>query len=205
MTESLRHLVIQQAARLQDAPAFEAPDWPTLGYLPFRHRVEGLALGLLAHHPPQGAVGPGNGVAWDWVSEVAAACCGLRWDPQAPPLPKDLLGGPGFNDEVGRPIYHDLEERVGADTPFWGPWTHGTWLTLLHRLNRRLGWDHTTVLSLPPEALEHPEGRLAAWSALYAGAFLRLTPADPPRGWRRFFSPRTPPWDPSPFRFETLP
>lgn len=200
MAETLRQLLIQRAARLQEAPALATKAWGSLSYGRFRNRVEGVALGLMALGlPPGAAVSPGAGVPWDWVAEVAAACCGLRWDPAGQPLPAALLGGAAFNDEAGRQPYHDREEAVGPDTPFLPGWTHGAWLARLQRLNRTLGWDHRTAVALPPAAMATPEGRAAAWSALYAGASLRLEDPEPRPGWFGRTRSVVPPWDPGPF------
>ena len=51
---TLRALLIQRAARLQERPAFTAPGWGTLPYPAFRNRVEGVALGIMAGEPPMG-------------------------------------------------------------------------------------------------------------------------------------------------------
>lgn len=199
MAVNLRHLLIQQAARLQHAPALAVEPWGTLSYLEFRNRVEGVALGLSAR-APGGPLHAATGTPWDWVAEVAAACCGLEWRPEGSTVPSDALGGPAFNSEAGRQAYHDQEDVVDADTLFRPGWTHGAWLSQLQRLNRTLGWDHRTLLVMPPEALATPEGRAAAWSALYAGAFLRL---ERPRRSRNGLGrplPMLPSWDPTAFQ-----
>jgi hypothetical protein len=183
---SLRHLLIQRAARLQERPALTAPGWGTLSYFQFRNRVEGIALGLMALEPPPAALSARTGAAWDWASEVAAACCGIGWDPGAPAVDASLLGGADFNDERGRQAYHDREEALGERTPLGPGLDHGLLLARLQRLNGRLGWDHETRLLLPLAALPAPEGRAALWSALYAGAHAELLEAGT--------------WDPEPFR-----
>lgn len=200
MAETLRQLVIQRAARLQGAPALASAAWGPLTYTQLRNRVEGVALGLMAEAPaPALAVHARTGTPWDWVAEVAAACCGLAWLPQGAPIPPEVLGGSAFNDERGRQAYHDREEDVEPDTPFLPGWTQGSWLAQLQRLNRSLGWDHRTVLVLPPDALGGPEGRAAAWSALYAGAALRLEVPPPRRGWFGRPLAAEPSWDPAAF------
>lgn len=141
-----------------------------------------------------------TGTPWDWAGELAAACCGLRWDPAGPPIPPEALGGTRFNDEAGRQPYHDREDRVAPTSPFAGTLTQADLLTRLARLNRTLGWDHTTVVQLPTSALGTTGGRGALWSALFAGAHARLLDAPPPSP-RRWFRrhPASPAWDPSPF------
>jgi len=203
MVTHLRHLLIQRAARLQERPAFHAPDWGLLSYAQFRNRVEGVALGIMAAPPPEGGIFSRTGTAWDWICEVAAACCGLRWDPSAPCPDTALLGGARFNDEAGRQAYHDAEDRVNEGTPFLPGLPQGGLLQRLQRLNTHLGWDHDTHIALPLSALPGLEGRAALWSALYAGAQAELTtPVPPDRRLGRFFS-KTPvqtTWDPGPFR-----
>lgn len=165
---TLRLLLIQRAARLQQRPAFSCAPWPTLDYAAFRNRVEGMGFGLLAAGLE--ACHADTGTPWDWAAEVAAAASGLRWDPTAPTVPETVLGGAGFNDEGGRGLFHDREALVTTDTPFTTALTHGEFLQRLARLNQRLGWDHGTVARLPRAAWGTPELRGALWSALYAGA-----------------------------------
>lgn len=207
---TLRKLLIQRAARLQERPALTAPGWGTLDYGQWRNRVEGVALGLLAEAlPVEAPVFASTGGPWDWAAEVAAACCGLRWDPAAAPIPAAILGGPRFNDELGRQGYHDREDLVEEGTLFCNGLHHAELLLRLQRLNRRLGWDHDTVLRLPAERLGQSELgaelRAALWSALYAGSHARLEPSAEARGggflsrWRRG-SASDAPWDPEPFR-----
>ncbi len=186
MASNLRQLLIVRAARLQERPALAAPDWGTLSYFRWRNRVEGVALGLMAS-PPRTALFAATGSAWDWACEVAAACCGLRWDPAAPPAPEAVLGGSAFNAEGGRQAYHDGEAVLGPGTPFAPHLTHGELLGRLQRLNGRLGWDHETRFRLPLEALGSRPGRAALWSALYAGACAELVPGQARE------------WDPAPF------
>lgn len=200
MAATLRQLLIQRAARLQEAPALATEAWGLLSYTQLRNRVEGVALGLMALDLPIGTtVRPGGLVPWDWVVELAATCCGLRWDPSGQPVPVALLGGSAFNDEGGRQPYHDREDGVEPETPCFPGWTHGTWLAQLQRLNRILGWDHRTAVCVPPAALGTAEGRVAAWSALFAGAQLRLEEPSPQRRWWGRPRPADPPWDPAPF------
>jgi len=185
---SLRLLLIQRAARLQERSALSAPPWGTLGYPAFRNRVEGVALGLMAAEPPPGArVFSVTGGPWDWACEVAAACCGLVWDSAAVPVPAAVLGGDQFNAEPGRQPYHDREAALQDATPLLDHLTQGELLRRLARLNRRLGWDHTTTVVLPMTQLATPELRGALWSALYAGSHAVLAAAAPD-------------WDPAEFR-----
>jgi hypothetical protein len=178
---TVRDLLIQRAARLQEWPALTAPGWGTLRYPAWRNRVEGVGLGLMADAAPVGSAcfsatgGPG-----DWAAEVACACCGLVWDPAGTRVPAAILGGPDFNSEDGRQPYHDREHDLDADTPLAGGLDHAELLLRLARLNRALGWDHTTEVRLPLAGLATPEVRAALWSALYAGAHavLQTAPAD---------------------------
>jgi hypothetical protein len=201
MASTLRQLLIQRAARLQERPALSTPDWGTLGYGQFRNRVEGVALGLLAtpRVPGSAVFHPGSG-PWGWAAEVAAACCGLRWEPGGAEVGEAILGGPRFNDEEGRGPYHDREEAVGAGLAFHGGLSQGEVLRRLARLNVRLGWDHDHELRLPLDSSATPEGRAALWSALYAGAHAKLETEERPR--RRWFGGKdeAPPFDPEPFR-----
>lgn len=191
---TLRLLLIQRAARLQQRPAFTCPPWPSLDYSAFRNRAEGTAFGLLAVGLE--ACHADTGTPWDWAVEVAAAASGLRWDPRAPKVPEAVLGGPAFNDEGGRGLFHDREALVGADTPFTAGLTHGEFHQRLARLNQRLGWDHDTVIRLPLAAWGTRELRGALWSALYAGAHAvlveKLQGAKPLRSW---FAPKPEPVD----------
>lgn len=174
---SLRALLIQRGARLQEYPALTAPGWGELRYPAFRNRVEGIALGLLAPgRPPGTPCHSATGSPWDWACEVACAACGLRWDPEAGPADPDLFGGPAFNAEAGRQLYHDREQEVLETTPFAAGLDHGELLRRLARLNRSLGWDHTTSLWLPLDQSGTPAGRAALWSALYAGSHATLGP-----------------------------
>ncbi|BDU71168.1 hypothetical protein [Mesoterricola silvestris] len=180
--ETLRALLVQRAARLQEWPAVSAPGWGTLKYPAFRNRVEGVALGLMAAPPPR-VFSRGAG-PWDWACEVACASCGLLWDP-AGEVDPGILGGPRFNREEGRQPYHDCDPT--PETPFTAALAHAGLLAGLRRLNGRLGWDHDSAVTLPLGDLGTPEVRTALWSALYAGAHAILM-AGPVRG-----------WDPTPF------
>ena len=151
--------------------------------------MEGVALGLMAAVPPLGApVHSRTGGPWDWASEVAAACCGLVWNPAGTCVDPALLGGDRFNDEEGRQAYHDRDHELAPDTLFQGALDHGEFLLRLRRLNGKLGWDHATVLALPLAQAATTEGRAALWSALFAGghAVLQDGPVKD--------------WDPEPFR-----
>jgi acyl-CoA synthetase (AMP-forming)/AMP-acid ligase II len=199
MASTLRDLLIQRAARLQDRPALSAPDWGTLSYAQLRNRVEGVALGLLAGEPPS-RVCSATGTVWDWAAELAAAASGLVWDPTGQGVPPGVLGGPLFNAEGGRGPYHAREQAVLAATPFCGGLTHGDLLGRLRKLNGQLGWDHTTRVDLPLAHLAEPALRAALWSALYAGAHAVLA-AEPttPTGLLARLRKPTPPWDDRPF------
>ncbi len=186
MTETLRDLLIQRAARLQERPALTAPDWNTLSYGQLRNRAEGVALGLLGQAAVPSTAYSATGTPWDWIAELAAAASGLPWDPAGQPLPLDLLGGPRFNDEAGRGPYHAREQEVVASTPFAPGLEQGELMLRLRRLNVRLGWDHTTELELPLARLGNPATRAALWSLLYAGGHATLRP--------------NPSWDPTPFQ-----
>ncbi len=175
--QTLRDLLIQRAARLQERPALTAPGWGTLAWGAWRSRVEGVALGLLAEETPDRAVHCATGSAWDWAAEVAAACCGLRWDPAGGCIDAALLGGARFNADAGRAPYHRREQAITAATPFLPGLDHGELLLRLRRLNGRLGWDHHTELCIPVTAL--PFARAALWSLLYAGGHAVLTKAGP--------------------------
>ena len=174
MTATLRHLLIQRAARLQERPALTALEWGTLDYFQFRNRVEGVALGLMAQSLAGDSVFSATGTTWDWISEVAAACCGLRWDPAGVQVEAPIQGGARFNDEGGRQTYHDHEHGLNADTLFLTGISQGELLRRLQRLNRQLGWDHETHITLPVASIATPEGRAALWSALFAGAHVEL-------------------------------
>ncbi|MDP1832191.1 MAG: hypothetical protein Q8K67_09045 [Geothrix sp.] len=199
MPSTLRDLLIQRAARLQDRPALTAPGWGTLSHAQLRNRAEGVALGLWADAPPN-AVFSATGTAWDWAAELAAAASGLAWDPSGPAVPPEVLGGPRFNDEAGRGPYHDREQVVQASTPFAGGLEQGELMARLRRLNTRLGWDHATGVALPLARLAEPTLRAALWSALYAGAHVILEveptlPSGPLGRFRRGPSP----WNAEPF------
>ena len=191
MAQTLRDLLIQRAARLQERPALTAPDWGTLSYGQLRNRVEGIALGLLAQAPPP-ALFVATGTAWDWAAEVAVAICGKVWDPGGQPLSPEVLGGSRFNDEAGRGPYHALEHTLHEATPFQEGLTQGQWLTRLRRWNDRQGWDHDTHITLPLARLGDPSLRAALWCVLYAGGHGILAPPSRHAG--------LPAWDPSPFQ-----
>lgn len=175
MAQTLRDLLIQRAARLQDRAALTTPDWGTLSYAQLRNRAEGVALGLLAE-PPAPAAFSSTGTPWDWIAELAAAASGLVWDPTGLAVPAEVLGGPRFNDEGGRGPYHDREQQVHASTPFTTDLDQGEVMARLRRLNVRLGWDHGTRVDLPLAGLRELPLRAALWSALYAGAHAVLAP-----------------------------
>lgn len=200
MASTLRDLLIQRAARLQDRPALTAPHWGTLSYGQLRNRVEGVALGLLASAPPP-LLSCTTGTPWDWAAELAVAAAGLQWNPTAPPVPAAILGGSRFNDEAGRGPHHAREQAVTADTPFSAGLTHGDLLDRLRRLNRILGWDHDSRVELPLGRLGDPALRAALWSLLYAGGHAVLAPAPPsPTGPLARFRQAPPAWDPAPFK-----
>lgn len=190
MATTLRDLLIQRAARLQEHPALVAPGWGPLSYFQLRNRVEGLAFGLLAREE-NGPFLSQSGTAWDWIAELAVAASGLTWEDSGQLLPLELYGGAGFHDEAGRGLYHAQEKEVGEDTPFRGELTHGLLMGRLRRLNVHLGWDHETLLRLPLTGLGEPEVRAALWSLLYAGG-QAVFQEGPPFGRQA--------WDPGPFR-----
>ena len=200
MATTLRDLLIQRAARLQDRPALTAPAWGTLSYAQLRNRAEGVALGLLADTPAT-AVFSITGTAWDWIAELAAAASGLAWDATGQSVPSDVLGGPRFNHEAGRGPYHAREQTVQASTPFIPGLEHGELMARLRRLNVQLGWDHATQVDLPLISLGDAPVRAALWSALYAGghAVLQMDRPVPTGLWSRF-QPPGPFWDPAPFK-----
>jgi hypothetical protein len=187
--DTLRALLVQRAARLQEWPALTAPGWGTLKYPAFRNRVEGIGLGLLAGDAPPGTpLHSATGTAWDWAAEVACACCGLRWDPAASPLDREVLGGSRFNLDDGRQAYHDRDHALEGGTPFLPGLAHLELLGRLRRLNGRLGWDHETEARLPLAEIASEAVRGALWSALYAGAHAVLEPGGGTG------------WDPTPFQ-----
>ena len=202
---TLRHLLIQRAARLQGRLALTGPEWGTLNYSQLRNRVEGIALGLMAEVPSPGSpVYAATGTLWDWGAELAAACCGLVWDPNGKIVDRAIFGGPRFNDEDGRQSYHDREELVQENTRFYGKLTHQQFFERLAQLNRHLGWDHTTEVPLPLDQFNTLAMRGALWSVLYGGSHAMLL--DPhkasPKGLlRRWFGakPEVIRWDPAPF------
>lgn len=171
MVETLRHLILQQGARLQERPALTCPEWGTLSYMALRNRVEGLALGLAAADFPD-PIHCATGTPWDWVAELATAACGLRWSPDAPALDPAFLGGSRFQDEAGRQAYHDRDEAVQADTLFTAGHTHETFLRHLRRLNRELGWDHTLRIHHSPISQNPLLARAQLWSAFFAGSHM---------------------------------
>lgn len=204
MATTLRDLLIQRAARLQDRPALTTLDWGTLSYTQLRNRVEGVALGLLSldHSsldPP--ALFSATGSPWDWAAELAAAASGLGWDPAGQAVPVDVFGGPRFNHEGGRGVYHDREQLVHASTPFTPNLDHGELMARLRRLNVQLGWDHTTRIELPFAELGSAPVRAALWSALYAGAHAVLAlDAAAPGALLGPFRRDSAAWDPMPFQ-----
>ena len=197
MATTLRDLLIQRAARLQNRPALTTSDWGTLSYAQLRNRAEGVALGLLAREPSP-SWHCATGTAWDWMAELAIAASGLLWAPAGSAVPSEVLGGIRFNDDAGRGPYHAREQVVQASTPFTAALNHGELMARLRRLNGQLGWDHDTEVSLPLTRLGHAALRAALWSALYAGAHTVLageTPIDPSAR----FKTSSPVWQELPF------
>jgi hypothetical protein len=184
MATTLRELLIQRAARLQDRPALTAPAWGTLSYAQLRNRAEGVALGLLAGEN-SGAVHSATGTPWDWAAELAAAAAGLVWDLDGRAVPPEVLGGDNFNAEAGRGPFHAREQVVVGTTPFAAGLNQAELMARLRRLNVQLGWDHDTAVDLPLSRLQEAPIRAALWCALYAGAHAVLGSAD---------------WDPRPFQ-----
>lgn len=203
MAANLRQLLIQRSARLQSRPALTAPDWGMLSHAAWRNRVEGLALGLMAEEPPPSSTFSRTGTVWDWALEVAAACAGIPWIGTTPQADAALFGGARFNDERGRRAYHDREEHLDAEALFDARHTQGGMMLALQRWNRRLGWDHDTVLRLPLSALPTEAGRAALWNLQYAGghAVLLDAPTEAPRGFGRLFkgASAVPEWNPTLF------
>ncbi len=198
---NLRTLLIERAARLQERPAFTAPTWGTLNYSQFRNRVEGVALGLMGPACPLGtAFFCATGTPWDWASEVAVACCGLRWERTGAIVDPRILGGHRFNNELGRATYHEREHEVGGDSLFSGLLDHAAMMQRLQRMNRLLGWDHETTMGIPMAQLGTPTVRAALWCALYAGshAILEEEPP-PPQGIFKRRMPQRAAFDPAPF------
>lgn len=200
MATTLRDLLIQRAARLQERPALTAPGWGTLSYTQLRNRAEGVALGLLAREP-EPALFSVTGTPWDWAAELAVAASGLLWDPAGRSVPAEMLGGMAFNDEGGRGAYHGREQVVQASTPFSASLSHGELMARLRRLNIQLGWDHASTVHLPLARLAEPTLRAALWSALYAGAHAVLVPNQVERstGFLARGKKAAPAFDPGPF------
>jgi hypothetical protein len=200
MASTLRDLLIQRAARLQDRPALTAPEWGVLSYAQLRNRAEGVAFGLLAGTSPA-SVFSATGSAWDWAAELAAAASGLAWHPAGQAIPLEVLGGLSFNDEGGRGPYHAREQEVQPATPFTSGLDHGELMARLRRLNVHLGWDHTTRVDLPLARLGEASVRAALWSALYAGAHAVLEAGSaPPTGLVARWRKTAPAWDAEPFQ-----
>ncbi|MDE3244909.1 MAG: hypothetical protein KGN80_02390 [Acidobacteriota bacterium] len=201
MADTLRKLLIQRAARLQERPAFSAPPWGTLDYSQFRNRVEGVALGLVAVGCQlEAPVYSATDTPWDWAAEVAAACCGLRWESTGASIDPGILGGARFNDEEGRGLYHEREHLVDGSTRFSGLFDHAAMLLKLQRMNRILGWDHETRVGLPLAQLGTPAIRAALWCALYAGSHAMLKEESrPPSGLFKRAAAGAVAFDPSPF------
>ncbi len=199
MAQTLRDLLIQRAARLQDRPALTTPGWGTLSYAQLRNRAEGVALGLLAQSLPEAAFSA-TGSPWDWMAELATAASGLTWDPGGQSIPDEVFGGPRFNDEGGRGPYHDREQVVQPSTAFTTELNHGELMARLRRLNVQLGWDHGTRVELPMAQLRDAALRAALWSALYAGAHVELAPpSERPASLLARFQKAPPSWDAEPF------
>ncbi|HEX9081597.1 MAG TPA: hypothetical protein VF768_04915, partial [Holophagaceae bacterium] len=174
MARTLRDLLIQRAARLQERPALTAPEWGTLSYAQLRNRAEGVAFALLAGPSTPEAVFSSTGTAWDWAAELATAASGLAWDADGWILPAACLGGAAFHPEAGRGPYHAREQVVREETSFHAGLVQGEVLRRLGRLNARLGWDHDTEVRLPMDRLGAPEVRAALWSALFGGSHAHL-------------------------------
>lgn len=202
MAENLRQLLIQRAARLQERPAFTSGEWGTLSYGQFRNRVEGIALGLMADDlAPGRAIFCPKGGSWAWAAEVAAACCGLRWDEAGQSIPEDILGGLRFNDEQGRGPYHEGEHHVEGRTQFSQGLDHGAMLLRLGRMNRVLDWDHDTVVPVPVAEMGSKAGRAALWCSLYGGSHAILEDRTAPKkGFLRRRPPTPAAWSPEPFQ-----
>lgn len=192
MAANLRQLLLQRSARLQGRPAITAPEWGTLSWSAWRNRVDGVALGLMVSEPP--SLAPQGSSPWAWAAEVAAACAGIPLDPAGLPPDPDLFGGSRFNTQEGRQPYHDREDALSAATPFDARLTQGDLMLKLQRWNRKLGWDHDTVIPiLLADLASGPtrEGaRATLWNLLYAGGHAVLLEAQPtaPRGLANLFT-----------------
>lgn len=201
MADNLRELLIQRAARLQERPALTEPTWGGVNYNRFRNRVEGVALGLLASACPIGtALFCSTGTPWDWAAEVAAACCGLRWEAAGAVVNPGILGGERFNDEHGRGPYHERGHELDGSTLFSGTLDHAAMMKRLGRMNRLLGWDHETEVHLPLAQLGTRGVRGALWCALYAGGHVILeAESPPPKGIFKSRTAQRAAFDPAPF------
>ncbi len=193
--ETLRHLLVQRAARLQDRPALSCKAWGTLNYSQFRNRVEGVALGLMATSQSIGTLyytgerGEANNIhdhaeidiqrptyePWIWIAEVAAIACGFIWSSQGDLISPSILGGRHFNNEEGRGPFHDRDAELTGSCFAVPGLSHQQILLRMQRENEKLGWDHTTKLELSQPDVTTSNGRALLWNALYAGSHVVLT------------------------------
>lgn len=196
--ETLRQLLIQRAARLQERPALSCRAWGTLNYSQYRNRIEGVALGLMADKPAVGELvfmdqkdlGWFNAYEqleqflaiqepWSWICEVAAATCGLVWNLEGYRINPSIAGGALFNNELGRGEFHNRDQEINKATLLTLTHSHAQMLSKMQRTNSILGWDHKSEIHLPIEHLTTPVGRAMLWNGIYGGSHIILK--DPPR------------------------
>jgi hypothetical protein len=199
MARTLRDLLIQRAARLQDRAALTSPDWGRLDFIQLRNRAEGIAFGLLAEMGLPDSVFAATGSTWDWAAELAAAASGLAWDPAGWPIPSDILGGSRYHSDAGRGRYHGREGAVSEETLFHRGLVQGEVLHRLAHLNDRLGWDHETEVHLPFDRFGEPAFRATLWSALYGGSHAMIIFPERPGFLARQKRAPEHEWDPSLF------
>lgn len=161
--------------------------------------MEGVALGLMAETPPIGTpywidIKESNASKepWTWIAELAVIASGCIWDAQGALIPSSILGGSRFNHEDGRGPFHDRDHQIIGSCLATPTLSHREILLRLQRQNQKLGWDHTTPLSLSWSDVQTPEGRALLWSGLYAGSHVVLADPNPASNFRFFFSRHKP-------------